>query len=236
MLNVWRNKKKKVGKPIGIPSGRDAPNKMGTKTFIQCIYAVFQKKKKLLFSCKKNPSMWIISILSCLLQRMDSHEIRLKRCGVRFSPAAVIILYTHGTSGKTHRRTMPLRNFNKNSGITRVAQELKTNPRHKKYLASMPIQQLEKLIAILRDKLKGVSLEESLVKNKGLDTVDPEEDLNKVDEVTLKRKKAIMDQMFEAHQKKPGEDGFQYDIEVDFEGGAIESCDWDSGKESDNEF
>ena len=43
-----------------------------------------------------------------------------------------------------------------------------------------------------------------------------------------------MEQTFEKHQKKIGDPDFQYDVEVDFEGGAIESCDWDS--EEDNEF
>ena len=160
-------------------------------------------------------------------------QITLKRCGVRFDPPAVVITYM--TKGKLHRRTMPLRNFNKRSGVNRVAEELKSSSRHKKYLEQLPLTQLEKLITIIHDKLNGLSLDASLRKNKGLDTLDPEEDLNKVDEVTLKRKKAIMASTFDKNKKVIGDPGFEYDVEVDFEGGAIESCDWDSN-ESDNEF
>ena len=94
--------------------------------------------------------------------------------------------------------------------------------------------QLEKLITIIHDKMNGMSLEASLAKNKTLSEIDPDQDLNKVDEKTLKQKKALMEQTFEKHQKKIGDPDFQYDVEVDFEGGAIESCDWDS--EEDNEF
>lgn len=158
------------------------------------------------------------------------------KCGVRFKPPAIVLLYTQMATGKQHRRTMPLRNFNKNSGVTRVAEELKGSSRHRKYLAALPLPQLEKMVAIIQDHMKGIDLAESLQKNKALDTVDPEEDLNKVDEVTLKRKKNIMEQTFEKHQKKPGEPGFEYDIEVDFAGGSIESCEWDSDKDTEDEF
>ena len=89
---------------------------------------------------------------------------------------------------------------------------------------------------ILHDRLNGISLDECVMRNKGLDTIDPEEDLNKLDDVTLKRKKEIMDASFEKNRKKRDDPDFEYDVEVDFEQGAIESCEWDSDKESDEEF
>ena len=51
---------------------------------------------------------------------------------MRFDPPAVILTYLVKPANKLHRRTMPLRNFNRNSGVARVAEELKSNPRHKK--------------------------------------------------------------------------------------------------------
>ncbi|KAK2175751.1 hypothetical protein NP493_711g03051 [Ridgeia piscesae] len=164
-----------------------------------------------------------------------SESIILKKCGVRFTPPALIVTYTNDV-GKLHRRTMPLRNFNKNSGVSRIVQEMKENKRHEKYLRHMSPLQLEKLIMILHDRLNGISLDECVMRNKGLDTVDPEEDLNKLDDVTLKRKKEIMDATFEKNRKKREDPDFKYDVEVDFEQGAIESCEWDSDKESDEEF
>ncbi|KAK2151057.1 hypothetical protein LSH36_377g02033 [Paralvinella palmiformis] len=159
----------------------------------------------------------------------------VKKCGVRFDPPAVVLIYQVKSTGKLHRRTMPLRCFSKRSVVSRFAEELKTESRHKKYLDDVPMQQLEKLITIIKDKLNGIDLETSLEKNKGLDTVDPNEDLNVVDEETLKRKKAIMDQTFEKNRKLPGDPDFQYDVEKDFDV-AIESCEWDSDNDSDNEF
>jgi centrosomal protein CEP19 len=163
-----------------------------------------------------------------------AQPVTLKRCGVRFSPPAVVITYSTKV-GKTHRRTMPLRNFNKNSGVERVALELQNNSRHQKYLSQVPLHQLEKMISIIKDKLNGLSMDEIHKKNKDIDKIDPDQDLNKVDDDTLKYKKAVMEQSFEKNRKKPGDADFQYDVEVDFEGGAIESCDWDSENDS-NEF
>ena len=160
--------------------------------------------------------------------------LSLKRCGVRFDPPAIIVTYVNKSGGgKLHRRTMPLRNFNKKSGIHRVTEDLKSNDRHSKYLEQIPLHQLEKLITVIHDKMNGLSLQESLKKNEEMDRLNPEEDLNLVDEETLKRKKAVMEESFSKSSKKIGDKDFTYDVEVDFEG-AIESCDWDSG--SDNEF
>ena len=164
-------------------------------------------------------------------------RITLKKCGVRFDPPAVIITYI-STNGKLHRRTMPLRNFNKRSGVPRVAEELKNNTRHRKYLEHLPLPQLEKLVSIIRDKMNGITLENSLRMNAKLTDLDPEEDLNKVDAETLKRKKALMEEAFNKNRKQIGDEDFVYDVEVDFEGGGgggtVETCEWDSN--SDDEF
>ena len=163
-----------------------------------------------------------------------SEDIEVKRCGVKFSPPAIVLNYLVKESGKMHRRTMPLRKFSKNSNIDNAVEQLTSNPRHKKYLDGMPKFQLLRLVTIIRDKLGGMTLEESLAKNDEIDKLDPEEDLNKVDEEVLKRKKTVMDETFEKNLKKPGDPDFQYDVEVDFDDVGVEACEWDS--ESDPEF
>lgn len=162
---------------------------------------------------------------------MSNKIIDLKKCGVRFDPPSIMITYVTDT-GKLHRRTMPIRNFKKTSGISRTAEDLRQS--HKKYLESMPTRQLEKLLTLIQDHMKGISLNDSLKKNKELEEIDPEEDLNKVDDSTLARKKAVMDESFEKNRKKPGDPGFQYDVEVDFENdGPIETIDWDDDSDPD---
>lgn len=168
----------------------------------------------------------------CLFAGVKMPVITVKKCGVRFHRPAIVITYQKDGSNETHRRTMPLRNFTKKSDVCRFAHELNSNQRHEKYLKDVPVLQLEKLITLIHDKLNGLTLDESLKKNQGMDTVDPEQDLNKVDSVTLKRKKTIMEQAFEKHRRKPNDPDFKYDVEVDFDG-AIEHCDWDSASSND---
>lgn len=61
------------------------------------------------------------------------------------------------------------------------------------------------------------------------------EDLNKLTDEELDKKKAEMDIVFEKHRLKPEDDGFQYDVEVEFEDGKNVSG-WDSEEYSDPEF
>jgi len=109
---------------------------------------------------------------------LGKEEVKLLKCGVRFSPPAVIVTYT--VSGKTRRRIMPLRNFSKNSVVQHVAAELRQNSRHKRYLEGMPVAQLEKLVLMLHDQLNGMSRDEIIARARSLDRIDPNEDLNKV--------------------------------------------------------
>lgn len=51
--------------------------------------------------------------------------------------------------------------------------------------------------------------------------IDYERDLNKVDDEELAQTKAVMSVEFEAHQLKPGDEGFVYDKRVEFEGACL---------------
>ena len=62
------------------------------------------------------------------------------------------------------------------------------------------------------------------------------EDLNKLSDTELNRKKAEMDQVFEKHRVRPEDEGFQYEVDVDFENGKNVSG-WDSDDDySDPDF
>ncbi|XP_016402209.1 centrosomal protein of 19 kDa-like, partial [Sinocyclocheilus rhinocerous] len=71
------------------------------------------------------------------------------------------------------------------------------------YLESVSLAQLERLHLILRDHLKGLSLEESLA---------AAEDLNKLSDEELNRRKAQMDQLFERNRKHKEDPDFVYDL------------------------
>lgn len=115
-----------------------------------------------------------------------------------------------------------------------AAEQLKNNPRHKAYLEGVSLRQLKKLYGLLRGHLRGESLAQSLEKLRQEDTIDPEEDLNKLDDKELAKRKSIMDELFEKNRKKKDDPDFVYNIEVEFpQDEQLESCSWDveSGEE-----
>uniref|UniRef100_A0A8C0IZD7 Centrosomal protein of 19 kDa n=1 Tax=Chelonoidis abingdonii TaxID=106734 RepID=A0A8C0IZD7_CHEAB len=121
------------------------------------------------------------------------------------------------------------------SDCSRAAEQLKNNPRHKAYLQGVSLRQLRKLYSLLRGHLQGKSLAQSLEQIQQEETIDPEEDLNKLDDKELAKRKSIMDELFEKNRKKKDDPDFTYNVEVEFpQDEQLESCGWDA--ESDNEF
>lgn len=99
----------------------------------------------------------------------------------------------------------------------------------------MSLRQLEKLFSFLRGYLWGQSLAETMEQIQRETTIDPEEDLNKLDDKELAKRKSIMDELFEKNQKKKDDPNFVYDLEVEFpQDEQLQSCGWDT--ESADEF
>lgn|SRR6218665_1743752 len=94
---------------------------------------------------------------------MDA-EIELKKCGVRFQPPAILITYSMKGTNKLHLRRMPLRNFKQSSVISRMAEDLKKAPAHKRYLEKLPTAQLEKLLMMIQDRMTGMKKEDIIKK------------------------------------------------------------------------
>uniref|UniRef100_A0A452IM38 Centrosomal protein of 19 kDa n=1 Tax=Gopherus agassizii TaxID=38772 RepID=A0A452IM38_9SAUR len=158
-----------------------------------------------------------------------------KKCGICFQPPSVILIYEDKNKDRARQRIMPIRNFSKFSDCSRAAEQLKNNPRHKAYLQGVSLQQLRKLYSLLRGHLQGKSLAQSLEQIQQEETIDPEEDLNKLDDKELAKRKSIMDELFEKNRKKKDDPDFTYNVEVEFpQDEQLESCGWDA--ESDNEF
>lgn len=111
-----------------------------------------------------------------------------------------------------------------------AAERLKNHPRHRDYLEGVSSSQLEKLHIILKDHMLGLSLEHSLASFR----LNPDEDLNKLNDEELARKKGQMDKLFEKNRRHKDDPDFVYDLEVDFTKSNQERCSWDD--ESDDGF
>lgn len=118
--------------------------------------------------------------------------------------------------------------------ISEVVKDLKESSKHAKYLENISATQLENLLTRIQNNMDGIDtlpfLKPSTQNN------DHNEDLNKLDDFELDKRKADMDKDFEKNRLRPGDNGFVYDKEVDFTGGKIESG-WDDEDEySDPDF
>uniref|UniRef100_A0A3Q1G5M5 Centrosomal protein of 19 kDa n=1 Tax=Acanthochromis polyacanthus TaxID=80966 RepID=A0A3Q1G5M5_9TELE len=153
-----------------------------------------------------------------------------KRCGVQFKPPSIVVIYEDMETKKVRKRIIPVRNFSQYSDYSVAAERLKNHPRHRDYLETVSQKQLEKLHIILRDHMQGFTLEHSLTSFR----LDPEENLNKLDDEKLARKKGQMDELFEKNRRHKDDPDFVYDLEVDFTKNTPEKCSWD--EESDDGF
>ncbi|XP_067948344.1 centrosomal protein of 19 kDa-like [Watersipora subatra] len=159
-------------------------------------------------------------------------DVTVRKLGVTFSPAALVITYSDGLS--VRRRTIPVRNISKNSNIQDLMAEMRSLSNHRRYLDQISHLQLMKMLTLIKDHLNGLSLDDSLAKSKRLDHIDPNEDLNTADDETLDRKKAAMNESFVKNQKKASDADFKYDIEVDFgTNDAVETVNW---SDEDDDF
>lgn len=157
-----------------------------------------------------------------------------KKCGIRFSPPALILVYEDKLrKNELRKRIMPIRNFRTSSSVNFVAQDLKL--RHEKVMQSVSTLQVEKMLRVLQEHMKGAELFEAVQIVSKEFSVGSDEDLNKLGDDVLRRKKEIMDQTFSKNQIKPEDPEFIYDKQVDFDQNVTEKVEsgWDAEDNDD---
>lgn len=162
---------------------------------------------------------------------------KVEQCGIKLKPPSLVVTYVDKSTNKRRCRTMPVRNFKESSSVTKFSEDLKSNQRHRTLLSGVTQIQIEKLLLIIQGTLKGRSLDESISAAEKELTVDPDKDLNKLDETEVEKAKKIMDVSFERNRVKPDDDEFQYDIEVDFDQmETVQASGWDDSGSDNDEF
>ncbi|XP_068216185.1 centrosomal protein of 19 kDa-like [Palaemon carinicauda] len=147
------------------------------------------------------------------------------KLGVLAQPPALTLVYRNNT-GKERQRTMPVRFLNKFGSVNTVVTELKK--RHNRHLEKVSELKVEKMLRILQEVQKGQTIDEAVVAVTKEYEVDPDQDLNKVSEEELAKKKKIMENSFEKNQVKPGDPDYKYDKQVDFSCDDKAEAGWDS--------
>ena len=168
-------------------------------------------------------------------QLKKMNNIRPIRLGVRFKPPTLLLQYELTDSNRFRRRFMPIRQLGKSSDPYSEAQKLKK--RHEKYLKSLPTVTVEKFLRLLQETMKGKSVKEALECIKMEFSINFDEDMNKLSDRELQRRKELMDMNFNKNQIKQGDPEFVYDKQVDFDQGAKVESGWDEdGAEEEEDF
>lgn len=157
-------------------------------------------------------------------------EILVKKIGVSFKGPNLILVYN--INGVTRKRNMPIRDLTLNSDCTAVANTLKR--RHNKYLDSVSDVMIEKIVMLAKENLRGASLREGLNIVETYLKIDPEEDLNKLTDNELKKKKQIMDLTYDKNSVGRDHPDFIYDRRVEFNPNGSKG-DWDSEDDDDEQ-
>ncbi len=107
---------------------------------------------------------------------------------------------------------MPVRGLTRSSDCYSEAQGLRR--RHDKYLGQVPAVRIEKFLRILQETMKGKTLDEALDAVKRDFAIDFDEDMNKLSDAELQRRKELMDLNFSKNQIKVGDPDFVWDKKV----------------------
>lgn len=171
----------------------------------------------------------------------SSISIKMQKIGVRFNPPTIFLFYTDTSTGKLRRRTVVLDDFNKTTDITDYANELYNDKKNKNrnLFRYVPLRRLERFLFVLKEgSTNNLSKSEIEKKLRQFDDLDVNEDLNKLDDETLKHKKLIMNETFEKHHVDPKSKDFVYDVAVDFEPapGENQASEWDSTDEIEEDI
>lgn len=155
---------------------------------------------------------------------MENQLVPLK-LGIRIQPPALTLVY-QSAAGKERYRIMPVRFLNKFGSVNTILKDLKE--RHKEHLENVSDVRVEKMVRILQDIQKGRTLDEAVTAISKEYLVDPEQDLNKLDDEQLARKKKVMNSSFEKNQLKPGDPGYEYDKQIEYDTTEKVEAGWDS--------
>ena len=102
--------------------------------------------------------------------------------------------------------------MSRNSDCYSLAQKLKR--RHDKALGSTPAVQIEKVLRLVQITMLGKSLDEAKKDVEKEFTINFEEDMNRLSDKDLKRRKELMDLQFEKNRVQVGDPDFVYDKQV----------------------
>ncbi|KAI5704139.1 hypothetical protein M8J75_002325 [Diaphorina citri] len=101
--------------------------------------------------------------------KSDVDNILAHKIGIKFNPPSLVLLYELKDSKQFKKRLMPIRNFSLESNVKLFGDNLKS--RHAEKLSSVPNEQIEKMLKLLKDYNRGIDLQTSLKRLQAQDEI-----------------------------------------------------------------
>ncbi|QDZ24204.1 putative centrosomal protein [Chloropicon primus] len=146
-----------------------------------------------------------------------------KRYAITTNPPTLVLEYGDNTLGLLRTRKFRLKKIASSEGLESTADEIIRRFPSKISRSLVSRSQLLRLLGQLKDKVKT-----------GNEALRVDEDLNKYTTEELDAMKDRMNEKFMENAKRPGDEGYVYDKQVDF-GQPTEDNDWDSTDEEDED-
>eukprot|EP00051_Salpingoeca_urceolata_P034219 m.24051 g.24051 ORF g.24051 m.24051 type:complete len:170 (+) comp7376_c0_seq1:178-687(+) len=164
-----------------------------------------------------------MSLLSSTVSSGRTLHYQPKKVGIRYDPPAVVMDYVVIATGRRRRRVMPVRGLHAGASIEDLASDL--DQRHGRYLSTISMDQLESLLARLKQGRGGGTASAAVI--------DGEENLNRLGDEELQQRKAVMNEVFEKNRVTQEHPDFVYDKQAAFN--AVEKSGWDDTDDDDDE-
>merc|ERR1711924_205187 len=156
---------------------------------------------------------------------LDKEDICPKRFGLTYDPPAIVLEYLQTSTGKLFHRKIGLKRLKPGTDASRVAEKMRQKNEALLAEDKVSFEQLVSLVKRLQETLASAEQKSEVLSAE----VDYQvTDLNKLSPEEVALHKAKMDEVFFKNQKKPGDQGFVYDVQVDFQTEGAPASGWDS--------
>ncbi len=127
---------------------------------------------------------WSVNLSDLLVIVVAMSAVKPLKLGVRFDPAAIVLVYSEEATKKLHRRIIPIRNMDVLTDIDTYTKTFLTNDKYKRYFGRIKEKKLEKFFFILQDHMKGYTTKESLQRLNANECVDDYEQDDEIEDLT----------------------------------------------------
>lgn len=164
-----------------------------------------------------------VTFLADMSVALPSEDSCPKRFGLIYDPPSLILEYRQVSTARLFHRRIGLKHLKPSSDPVHIAESIRRKNRHLLGEDKVFLDQLVSLVMKLQSSLATADAKSHL-----LETFDYEStDLNKLSKDELDRHKDWMDVQFFKNQVRPGDPGYNYDVQVEFGEARVESG-WDS--------